>query len=86
MPRNSRARRRRSPRRLPPRPPVAAQAAAAGQATARATPESTLTGTRPERLVEREAPYLAAELRRVAFVSAICLALLALLIAADRLG
>jgi len=86
MPRNSRARRRRRPPRLPPRPQAEAQSAAPVRTTTLAAPESTLTGTRPERLVEREAPYLATELRRVASVTAVCLALLALLIAADRLG
>ncbi len=86
MPRNSRARRRRSPPRLPPRPPAEAQSATTERAAGLTAPESTLRGTRPERLVERDAPYLASELRRVASVSAACLALLALLIAADRLG
>ena len=41
--------------------------------------------SRPARLVEREAPYLIAELKRVAFVSGTCIGLLALLVVIDRM-
>lgn len=77
MPRNPR-RRRQTPRRLPPRPgaPSVAPSASAGTASARES--------RPARLVEREAPYLRAELRRVFSLSAVSLALLALLVIVDR--
>ena len=86
MPANPRGRKRRA-RRRPARAPAVAQSAAPATAAASAvTRESATAGTRPERLVEREAPYLGAELRRVATVSAVCLALLALLVAVDRLG
>ena len=86
MPANPRSRRRRG-RRRPPRALAVAQGAAPATAAAPAVArESATTGTRPERLVEREAPYLGAELRRVATVSAVCLALLAVLVAVDRLG
>jgi hypothetical protein len=42
--------------------------------------------TRPARLVEREAPFLRAELRRVAAVTAVSSVLLASLVVIDRLG
>ncbi len=77
MPRNPR-RRRQVPRRLPPRPGEPAAAPPANARTA-LTRES-----RPARLVEREAPYLRAELRRVFSLSAVSLALLALLVVVDR--
>ena len=41
--------------------------------------------SRPARLVEREAPYVLAELRRVALVTGTCLGLLGLLVVIDRL-
>ena len=86
MPRNPRDRRRGARRRLPPRPPSLPGAAAVEPAAegAPARP-STAAETRPERLVEREAPYLVAELRRVLTVTAVCTALLAALVAVDRL-
>lgn len=77
MPRNPRSRRRRLPRRLPPRP-----GAEAGQASGAQARED----TRPARLVEREAPFLKAELRRVATVSGVCFALLGALVLLDRLS
>lgn len=85
MPRNPRSRRRRLPRRLPPRPPAGARADAAARPPADGG-TSTATETRPERLVARDAPFLGAELRRVAAVSGVCFALLALLVAVDRLS
>ena len=84
MPRNPRRRRRRPPRRLPPRPPAGARAVAAPRAPTAG--DASMTETRPERLVEREAPFLGAELRRVAAVSGVCFALLAVLVAVDRLS
>jgi hypothetical protein len=42
--------------------------------------------TRPARLVEREAPYLMAELKRIAMVTGTCIGLLALLVVVDRLS
>jgi hypothetical protein len=41
--------------------------------------------TRPARLVEREAPYLIDELKRVAVVTATCISLLVLLTVVDRM-
>lgn len=79
MPRKSRSRRRQLPRRLPPRPgeprPSAPRMGDAASAE-----------TRPARLVEREAPFLRAELRRVAAVTAVSVALLASLVVIDRLS
>ena len=86
MPRNPRGRRRGARRRLPPRPPSPpGSPAGAPTAGAPAAPPATAAGLRPERLVEREAPYLVAELRRVATVTAVCAGLLAALVAVDRL-
>ncbi len=86
MPRRPRGRRSRSRRTLPPRPPSVglppAVAAASGQPRARRGAAS----ERPARLVERDAPFLIAELRRIALVSAACLGLLLMLVAVDRLG
>jgi hypothetical protein len=62
--------------------------------TPRATPSggtateigtSTLGTSRPARLVEREAPYLIDELKRVAIVTATCIGLLAVLTVVDRM-
>ena len=85
MPRNPRSRRRRPPRRLPPRPPAGARAVTAARPPADGG-TSVATETRPERLVERETPFLRAELRRVAAVSSVCFALLAVLVVVDRLS
>jgi hypothetical protein len=41
---------------------------------------------RPTRLIERDAPFLLAELRRIVLVSGACLMLLVALVAVDRLG
>jgi hypothetical protein len=43
------------------------------------------TQSRPARIVEREAPYLMAELRRIGLVTATCIAMLAMLVIVDRL-
>jgi hypothetical protein len=42
--------------------------------------------TRPARLVEREAPFLKAELRRVATISSVCFGLIGALVVIDRLA
>jgi hypothetical protein len=68
-------------RSLPPRPTF--QTAAGPTA---ANPERRTTLSRPARLVEREAPYLLAELRRIALVTGTCIGLLALLVIVDRLS
>ncbi len=78
MPRTPR--RRRPPRRLPPRPtysgaPVTEDAPGAVSAQ----------DARPARYVERESPFLAAELMRVLSVSAVSFGLLAVLVVVDRL-
>lgn len=68
---------------LPPRPTIGPAADhAAGEQPAPS--HLTRAAARPSRLVEREAPYLIAELRRIAMVSAACLGLLALLVVVDR--
>jgi hypothetical protein len=41
---------------------------------------------RPTRLIERDAPFVVAEVRRIAMVSAACFGLLVVLVAVDRLG
>jgi hypothetical protein len=46
---------------------------------------SGLGTSRPARLVEREAPYLIDELKRVAIVTATCIGLLAVLTVVDRM-
>ena len=83
MPRNPRARRRGSRRRGRARPVPDAPASVVPSG---ATPARPVVQSRPARLVEREAPYLRGELRRVAGVSAVCLALLAMLVLVDRLS
>ncbi len=77
MPRNPRSRRRRVPRRLPPRPGEPQRPVSRPGDLASAE-------TRPARLVEREAPFLRAELRRVAAVSTVSVVLLASLVLIDR--
>ncbi len=67
-------------RSLPPRPTY--EPAAAGAPT----PDRRNAMSRPARLVEREAPYLMAELKRIAMVSGTCIGLLALLVVVDRLS
>ncbi len=85
MPRNPRSRRRGPPRRLPPRPSAGAPAVTAARPPADSG-TAIASETRPERLVERNAPFLGAELQRVAAVSSVCFALLALLVVVDRLS
>jgi hypothetical protein len=46
----------------------------------------TSADTRPARLVKREAPFLRAELRRVAAISGVCFALIGALVVVDRLA
>jgi len=45
----------------------------------------TVAASRPLRLVEREAPYLIDELKRVALVTATCVGLLIFLTVVDRM-
>ncbi len=77
MPRTPR--RRRTPRRLPPRPTYS------GAPEVENAPVVSSQDQRPVRYVERESPYLAAELRRVLGVSVVSFGLLALLVVVDRL-
>lgn len=67
-------------RSLPPRPTYDRAPGAAATQTERRNAVS-----RPALLVEREAPYLLAELKRIALVTATCLGLLGLLVIVDRL-
>ncbi len=83
MPRNTDPRRILNRRSLPPRPTYADAETIAAEAVA-------VTGaarglSRPARLVEREAPYLIDELKRVALVTATCVGLLVLLTVVDRM-
>ena len=78
MPRTPR--RRRTPRRLPPRPTYS------GVAASEATPRPmNAQDQRPLRYVERESPFLKAELLRVLSVTAACFGLLGVLVVVDRL-
>ena len=78
MPRTPR--RRRPPRRLPPRPTYSGAPAVEEAPRAVSARDS-----RPSRYVEREAPHLAMELRRVLGVSVVTFGLLAVLVVVDRL-
>lgn len=78
MPRTPR--RRRTPRRLPPRPTYSGAPEVEGDA-----PAVTVLDERPLRYVERESPYLSAELRRVLSVSIVSFGLLVALVVVDRL-
>lgn len=70
-------------RSLPPSPTYGRAGAAA---TATPAPgERRQTQSRPARIVEREAPYLLAELRRIALVSGTCIGMLVMLVVVDRL-
>ena len=87
MPRRPRSRRSRGRRTLPARPPgVGAPAAATAIAQPRVARRATAASERPARLIERDAPFLLAELRRILLVSGACLGLLVALVAVDRLG
>ena len=78
MPRTPR--RRRTPRRLPPRPTYS------GAPEIEDAPRAaTAQDERPLRYVERESPYLAAELRRVLSVTFVSFGLLLALVVVDRL-
>lgn len=78
MPRTPR--RRRTPRRLPPRPTYSG-----APEVETAAPVVTSQDDRPARYVERESPFLAAELRRVLSVTIVSFGLLAALVVVDRL-
>lgn len=82
MPRRPTTRGPQGRRSLPPRPTSDGGAGALGPEPRTARTQV----TRPARLVEREAPYLLAELRRVAMVSGVCVGLLVLLVVVDRLS
>ena len=69
-------------RSLPPRPGDEQGIAASA---ARPALTGSLAASRPNRLVEREAPYLMDELRRVALVTATCVGLLIFLTIVDRM-
>ena len=79
MSRRSRRQRNRPRRTLPPAPPLLGPPAP-GAATARAA-----SSERPRRLIERDAPFIGQELRRIAMITGVCSALLALLVLIDRL-
>jgi hypothetical protein len=68
-------------RSLPPRPTFAADAG--GVEAERDGASGRLS--RPARLVQREAPYMFDELKRIAIVSGTCIALLAALTVVDHL-
>lgn len=78
MPRTPR--RRRTPRRLPPRPTYSGAPVVEDSA-----PVVSAQDSRPARYVERESPFLTAELKRVFGVSVVSFGLLALLVVVDRL-
>ena len=85
MSRRSRSRRSRTQRIVPaaeratPIAPPAPEVARRGGTT-------TASGQRAQRIVERETPYIAAELRRIVAVAAACFGLLAVLAVIDRLA
>ncbi|MGE0229600.1 MAG: hypothetical protein AB7I38_07195 [Dehalococcoidia bacterium] len=66
-------------------PPSPTYAHAAGAATAPTASERRPAQSRPARIVEREAPYLLAELRRIALVTGTCVGMLVMLVVVDRL-
>lgn len=70
-------------RSLPPSPTYGRTAGAA--ASTPVAGERRQTQSRPARIVEREAPYLIAELRRIGLVTATCVGMLAMLVIVDRL-
>lgn len=78
MPRTPR--RRRVPRRLPPRPTYSGAPQVEGAPVVHSAEEE-----RPLKYVERESPYLTAELRRVLSVTAVTFGLLIALVVVDRL-
>ncbi len=79
MSRRSRRQRNRPRRTLPPAPPPPGRPVP-GTATARAA-----SSDRPRMLIERDAPFIGQELRRIAMISGVCSALLVLLVIIDRL-
>ncbi len=80
MSRRSRRQRSRPRRNPPPGPPPPPTATAPGAPVAR-----TAASERPQRLIERDAPFLRAEMLRIATISAVCGGLLVLLVLIDRL-
>ena len=58
---------------------------AGSDAASDAAPHGTRQASRPLRLVEREAPYMLSELKRIAMVTGTCVALLAALTVVDRM-
>ncbi len=68
-------------RSLPPRPTY--EPASSNEAAVAGARRAQLS--RPARLVEREAPYLIAELKRIAMVTGTCVGLLVLLVVVDRM-
>ncbi len=85
MPRRPRSQRSPVRRRLPPRPTFPGAQPAESE-PAQQTRSASRARVRPLRLVEREAPFVAAELRRIGLVAGACGGLLALLVVVDRLS
>ena len=87
MPRRPRGRRSRGRRTPPPRPPTVGVPAVATATTQPGTRRrASAASERPARLIERDAPFLLGELRRIMLVSAACFGLLVVLVVVDRLG
>ncbi len=80
MPRSTEPRRLMNRRSLPPRPGAAEPEFESAEVAS--APRGL---SRPARLVEREAPYLMNELKRVAVVTSTCVALLIMLAVVDRM-
>jgi hypothetical protein len=79
VPRPNESRRTTLRRSLPPRPTTAGPGERADE------PAVERRGNRSTRLVEREAPYVMDELKRVFLVTATCIALLGALTVVDRM-
>ena len=86
MPRRPRSPRPRGRRTLPARPPSVGAPAVAAGGELRGGRRSLAASERPLRLIERDAPFLLAELRRIVLVSGACFGLLVALVAVDRLS
>jgi hypothetical protein len=88
MPTNPRSRRQRRPQRPASRPTGAAPVPGVPAAEARPqplTPAQARRLDRTERIVTHDAPYVIAEVRRIALVTAASLGLLVVLVVIDRL-
>lgn len=67
-------------RSLPPSPTYRGPASSATAAASTPSGERRQRESRPARIVEREAPYLLAELRRIGMVTATCVGMLVMLV------